>query len=71
MGETEDCPRKPAPDMLQKAMEIIGVDTCIYVGDSEVDVQTAKNAPKASAALNVTAFANFAQKFAQTEQTGR
>ena len=29
--------------MLQKAMEIIGVDICIYVGDSEPDVQTAKN----------------------------
>ncbi len=42
-GESSDCPRKPAPDMLQKAMETIGVDTCIYVGDSEVDVLTAKN----------------------------
>ena len=42
-GESNDCPRKPAPDMLQKAMEIIGVDTCIYVGDSEPDVLTAKN----------------------------
>ena len=26
------------------AMEAIGVDTCIYVGDSEVDVATARNA---------------------------
>lgn len=42
-GESTDCPRKPAPDMLQKAMEIIGVDTCIYVGDSEPDVLTAQN----------------------------
>ena len=42
-GESTDCPRKPAPDMLQKAMEIIGVDTCVYVGDSEPDVQTARN----------------------------
>ena len=42
-GESDDCPRKPAPDMLQKAMEIIGVDICIYVGDSAPDVQTAKN----------------------------
>lgn len=42
-GESTDCPRKPAPDMLQKAMEIIDVDTCIYVGDSEPDVLTAKN----------------------------
>ncbi len=42
-GESTDCHRKPAPDMLIKAMEIIGVDTCIYVGDSEPDILTAKN----------------------------
>ena len=42
-GESTDCPRKPAPDMLIKAMEIIGVDTCIYVGDSEPDILTARN----------------------------
>ena len=44
LGETADCPRKPAPDMVLKAMEAIGADRCIYVGDSEVDVLTAKNA---------------------------
>ncbi len=44
LGETADCPRKPAPDMLFKAMKDIGVDSCIYVGDSEVDVITAGNA---------------------------
>ena len=43
-GESTDCPRKPAPDMVYKAMEAIGADRCIYVGDSEVDVLTAKNA---------------------------
>ena len=43
-GESTDCPRKPAPDMVFKAMEAIGVERCIYVGDSEVDVLTAKNA---------------------------
>ena len=43
-GESTDCPRKPAPDMVKKAMASIGVDTCVYVGDSEVDVRTAKNA---------------------------
>ena len=43
-GESADCPRKPAPDMVFKAMEAIGVETCIYVGDSEVDVLTAQNA---------------------------
>ena len=44
LGERADCPRKPAADMVFKAMEAIGVETCIYVGDSEVDVLTAKNA---------------------------
>ena len=44
LGERSDCPRKPAADMLKKAMEAIGAERCIYVGDSEVDVLTAKNA---------------------------
>lgn len=44
LGERPGCPRKPAPDMLFQAMEAIGADGCVYVGDSEVDVLTAKNA---------------------------
>ena len=44
LGETQGCPRKPAPDMVYKAMGAIGADCCVYVGDSEVDVRTAKNA---------------------------
>ena len=43
-GESADCPRKPAPDMVRKAMEALGVESCVYVGDSEVDVLTANNA---------------------------
>ena len=43
-GESADCPRKPAPDMVRMAMQALGVERCIYVGDSEVDVITAKNA---------------------------
>ena len=43
LGECADCPRKPAPDMLYRAMAAIGVDRCVYVGDSEVDVITAGN----------------------------
>ena len=46
VGETEQLRRKPAPDMLQQAMRIMGAtetDT-IYVGDSEVDVLTAQAA---------------------------
>ena len=44
LGEVPGCPRKPNPDMVYLAMKNIGVDTCIFVGDSEVDVLTAKNA---------------------------
>lgn len=44
LGETAEIPRKPAPDMVYKAMEAIGVDQCIYVGDSEPDVEVSKNA---------------------------
>ena len=44
LGESSDCPRKPAPDMVYRAMEALGAERCVYVGDSEVDVLTAKNA---------------------------
>ena len=44
LGESPDCPRKPAPDMVFKAMDAIGADRCIYIGDSEVDILTARNA---------------------------
>ena len=43
-GETPDCPRKPAPDMIFRAMQALGVGECIYVGDSEVDLKVAENA---------------------------
>ena len=44
LGESDSCPRKPAPDMVHQALRAIGADSCIYVGDSEVDVLTARNA---------------------------
>ena len=44
LGEHAGCPRKPAPDMVFQAMKAIGAENCVYVGDSEVDVSTAKNA---------------------------
>lgn len=44
LGETPDCPRKPAPDMVRRAMGEMGVERAICVGDSEVDVATAGNA---------------------------
>ncbi len=44
LGEVPGCPRKPDPAMLRKAMAEIGADRCIYVGDSEVDIRTAREA---------------------------
>lgn len=44
LGESPDCPRKPDPAMVRKALTAIGADTCVFVGDSEVDLLTAKNA---------------------------
>ena len=43
-GEQPGCLRKPAPDMIFQTMQDMGIDKCIYVGDSEVDVATAQNA---------------------------
>ena len=44
IGEHPGCPRKPAADMVWKAMTALDAQRCIYVGDSEVDVETARNA---------------------------
>lgn len=44
LGVTDALPKKPAPDMVYEAMKALGVEKCIYVGDSETDVQTAANA---------------------------
>ncbi len=43
--EEEGVRKKPAPDMVQKALRELGVtqDEAIYVGDSDVDIATAKN----------------------------
>ena len=46
VGESPSVRRKPAPDTVLTAASQIGlsVDQCGYVGDSEVDLQTARNA---------------------------
>ncbi|HIR64186.1 MAG TPA: HAD-IA family hydrolase [Candidatus Faecousia faecigallinarum] len=44
LGESPETPRKPAPDMVRKAMAALGADRAVYVGDSEVDVATARAA---------------------------
>ena len=43
LGESQNFTRKPAPDMVFAAMDALG-SNAIYIGDSEVDLLTAKNA---------------------------
>ena len=44
VGSTDDIPRKPEPDMVYRAIEQLPGDIkAVYIGDSEVDVKTAKN----------------------------
>lgn len=45
IGESERVRRKPAPDTVEQAAErlVVRLRDCIYVGDSEVDLLTAKN----------------------------
>lgn len=47
MGENEagGIPKKPAPDMVWKALQALGCsrEEAVYIGDSDVDVQTARN----------------------------
>ena len=46
VGESAGVRRKPYPDTVLKVMENLKVskDECLYVGDSEVDIRTARNA---------------------------
>ena len=46
IGETPERRRKPAPDAVEAALAALGADKAgaVYVGDSEVDVATARNA---------------------------
>lgn len=45
VGQADDVPKKPAPDGVFKVMKELDADknSTVYIGDSEVDVQTAKN----------------------------
>ena len=45
VGEREGIRRKPAPDMVLEALRLLGTDPseAVYVGDSEVDLETAAN----------------------------
>ena len=46
IGEREGIGRKPEPDSLNEAIRLLGVERehALYVGDSDVDIQTASNA---------------------------
>ena len=46
VGESPSIRRKPSPDTVLAAVSRMGlaVDDCVYVGDSEVDIETARNA---------------------------
>ena len=46
IGESKDVMRKPAPDMVHNALRELksNTESSVYVGDSEVDIDTAKNA---------------------------
>lgn len=45
IGERPEMARKPAADMVNKAFEKMGIDKqeAVYIGDSEVDLATARN----------------------------
>jgi len=46
VGALESVPLKPAPDSVLEAMSALGADIAhtVYIGDSDVDLQTAQNA---------------------------
>ena len=45
IGEREDIRKKPAPDTVMEALRQLGAsaDTSVYIGDSDVDIETARN----------------------------
>ncbi|MCF7933143.1 MAG: HAD family hydrolase [Acholeplasmataceae bacterium] len=45
VGVTDDLPIKPAPDMVHKALQMLGIktDDAVYIGDSDIDCTTAHN----------------------------
>ena len=46
LGEQPQIRRKPAPDMVLKALKDLGLtpEQAVYIGDSEIDIETAKSA---------------------------
>ncbi|PKM72731.1 MAG: HAD family hydrolase [Firmicutes bacterium HGW-Firmicutes-16] len=46
IGNSENLRRKPSPDEVFEALRILGAEkeSAVYIGDTEVDIETAKNA---------------------------
>lgn len=44
IGQRDGIKKKPAPDSVYEAMRELGGKNAIYIGDSDVDIMTAKNA---------------------------
>ena len=46
VGERDGVRKKPAPDSVNEVMRMLGFtsEKCVYIGDSDVDILTAKNA---------------------------
>lgn len=46
LGERPGVAKKPAPDLVNAVLEELGIsrEKAVYIGDSEVDIQTARNA---------------------------
>ena len=46
LGQREDIPTKPHPAVIREILSLSGEtkENCLYVGDSDVDIQTARNA---------------------------
>lgn len=54
MGQKQEFPKKPDATQLKLVQEKLGFrnEECLYVGDSDVDIQTARNAGMACAAVD-------------------
>lgn len=46
VGERQGIRRKPCPDSVNEVLDFLGTDRvdAVYIGDSDVDIETAKNA---------------------------
>ena len=54
IGEREGIRKKPAPDTVFQALKELGADAAhaVYIGDSDVDIETARNSGMDGIAVN-------------------